>query len=148
MTAVPFGTLTTRVPLVVVKSSVPTFTSMVAFPFVMAAGTGGALVGVGLSSPAVVAVPDALVVLAEFLLELDPQADSPIDSAMARTQALVRTSVRPIDSPLDSSAHRGTSGAVGHVNTAEHSFFKAHAEKVPSSVVPLGTAPGALPSTS
>jgi hypothetical protein len=67
VTEVPLGTLTTRVPLVVVKSSVPTFTSMVAFPLVTAAGTGGALVGVGLSASAVVAVPDTVVALDEFL---------------------------------------------------------------------------------
>src|SRR5262249_48314961 len=65
---VSLGTLTTRLPPVVVKSSVPTLTSIVVLPSVTVAGTGGPLVGVGVSSSTVVAGPLAP------LFELEPHA--------------------------------------------------------------------------
>jgi hypothetical protein len=105
VTEVPFGTLTTLVPPVVVKSSVPTVTSIVALPSVTVSGSGGPLVGVG-SSSTVVAEPAAVLPgdpLPDELPLLDPQAVSPMARHTASGPAgslIVRPVARRIASLL------------------------------------------------
>jgi hypothetical protein len=93
VTEVPFGTLTTLVPPLVVKSSVPTVTSIVALPSVTVAGTGGPLVGVGSSAMVVAVVPDDP--LPDELPLLDPHAVSTTARHTASGHAR-RLVVRPV----------------------------------------------------